>query len=228
MKPYLIAELCCNWRDLNELAAMVELAKRCGADAVKVQVFRTEHIADHPRAPELQQRILTEREIERIQAVAGACQLDFIATPFYPECVPWLAGYVDAFKVRFADRNNPHLHQVLSTLDIPWIVSVTHPRGTCFQRRDSRDHFVYVVPEYPPAAFKMPAAFRSYSGWSNHYPSIVPPILAAERGAQVIEMHVQLVAYPEPDGTFWLPFDKDVSLTFSEFKDVAEWVEKLR
>jgi len=233
---FIAAELGVNFRDFREVKRMIGLAEHAGADGVKFQVFREQHIKGHPREAELLDLILKQSDLQFLKDTADECGIEFFATPMYPEAVDMLEIIsVKRYKIRYADRCNNDLinavlktnKKVLSSVDQAYLNHMIYERGPEDEWHPARIDYIYCIPEYPPPLEKIsfPIDFSDslYKGYSNHYPSIVPCLVAAARQCEYIEVHVKQDKYPKG----YKPIDDAVSITFSELKELVKLTREI-
>jgi sialic acid synthase SpsE len=218
---FVIAECCVNWRDLDELHEMIRGAARAGAQAIKVQVYLPEHVKGHPREEDLKAIQIGPHEFEQIFEWCMKEGIELIGTPFYAEAVPWMNPFVRRWKVRYADRNNGRLTRTVAYTGKQILVSTQNPKDTYM--RLNHGVYMFCVPEYPPLTFQMPQNFTKYRGFSSHYPSIIPPIIAAAKGALFVEVHVKLDSYSGD----WVPIDEVVSVSMGDLKEMMRYVRAI-
>jgi len=222
----LVAELGVNWRNRIELMEMILLAYWNHCDAIKVQVFDEEHIKGHPREDELVEKILSRAEIVDIARATHRMGLKFIVTPFSCEALDKIVPTADCIKIRYADRYNEPLLNMVKYVRKPLFVSCDEAYLTA-QPKAVADHFnkvlMFCQPEYPPTEQVYPDGLGTdFLGYSNHHPSTLPPLLALIRGCLVVEVHVKKEGYPGG----YVPIDAAVSLTFYEVSRVfTAWME---
>ena len=229
----IVAEIGVNFRDMREAEVMIGLAKHAGADAVKFQVYDQENLYKigpggdvllHPKREQLIEIMLDKDKLERLKNVADGAEIEFIATPMFPEAVNWLNDIgVKRFKIRYADRcNTPILEKVLDTgkqVIISCDFTYTVISDTWYQPDFNKVSLMYCISEYPPTEVVLPQTFGLFTGYSNHYPSIVPPLVAAARGCRILEVHVK------QEGT--KPIDDAVSITFPELGELVKLVREM-
>ena len=222
----IVAEVGVNFKNTREAEAMIGLAKRAGADAVKFQVYNKENlykvfpggdVLRDPKCEQLMKIMLDKDKLQHLKNVADGAGIEFFATPMFPEAVDWLNEIgVCRFKIRYVDRDNKELITKVINTEKQVIVScdfVDPNRTWTFIDNVS---LMYCIPEYPPKRVELPQNFRVFTGYSNHYPSIVPPLTAAARGAKILEVHVK------QKGTE--PIDGAVSITFEELTELVRLV----
>lgn len=224
---FIAAEIGVNFRNLTEARRMIGLAKDAGADAVKFQIYKSEHVKGHPRQQELEEIILNPEKIKYLKQVADRCGIEFFATPYFEEAVDWLevAG-VKRYKIRFADRYNEKLITKINSTGKPYITScdaeyTRNPEMICAMLNQGR--LAFCIPEYPPKRMIVPEKFDVFHGYSSHYPSIVPPLVAAARGCMYIEVHVKQNKYSGG----YKPIDDAVSITFSQLAELCRLVREI-
>jgi N,N'-diacetyllegionaminate synthase len=191
-------------------------AAACGAGAVKLQTFRTEHYispADEARFRRLKGYELAPREIESLARSARQAGMLFISTPFDLGSVDVLAGVVDAFKIASSDNTfYPLMRRVAATgkpvilscglVDLEEVVhSVafieSHWRAASIEQQLAALHCVTAYP-VPPAEAQLGAitALRARLtetvGYSDHTLGIEAALLAVALGAEIIEKHFTL------------------------------------
>ena len=218
---FIVAEIGVNFTDLREAETMIGLAKRAGADAVKFQVYDKENIKDNPKYEQLMRIMLDKDKLQHLKNVADGAGIEFFATPFFIDAVDWLNEIgVEKFKIRYADRDNTQL--INKALDTGKQVIVScdfvNPNNRVWSSLDNI-HMMYCIPEYPPKFAVLPDVFSTFEGYSNHFPLVSPPLLAAARGAEIIEVHVK------QGGT--TPIDDAVSITFDELSELVRLVREM-
>jgi N-acetylneuraminate synthase len=140
MGCFLIAEAGVNHNGSSELAEqLIEVAARCGADAVKFQTFNAEDLvvpgtqtAAYQRANAdatdqlemLRQLELPTAALPRLKAKADACRIEFMSTPFDTVAARTLVGLgMQRIKVASGEITNLPFLADLARLDLPLIVS---------------------------------------------------------------------------------------------------------
>jgi len=196
----------------------------------------------NPNYDELIEIRLDESRMRLLKDQADKIGIEIFATPMYLEAVNMLERVgVERYKIRYADRFNNDLLAAVQATGKPILIS-------CDQEfiwkkpdiiDDNLDQFtlMYCIPEYPPDPTKfkeMVKAFQSVleehvekhdlkitniKGYSNHYPSIIPPLMTAARGAEVIEVHVKL------NGTH--PLDDAVSIDMTELAELCRLIRQM-
>lgn len=225
---FIVAECGVNFRNTTEVKRMIGLAKEAGADSVKFQIYRQEHVKGHPRQQELEDIILKPEQIKYLKQAADGCGIEFFATPYFPEAVDWLedAG-VKRYKIRYADRYNSELIKRIKSTGELYVMSCDGEYLMTEQaddvRSDPRCVFAFCIPEYPPKTTIVPGGFDIFYGYSSHYPSIVPPLVAAARGCQYLEVHVKENKYSGG----YKPIDDAVSITFSQLAVLCGFVREI-
>ena len=229
----IVAEIGVNFRDMREAGAMIGLAKRAGADAVKFQVYNKENIYNtflggevlrHPKCEQLMEIVLDKEKLQHLKNVADNVGIEFFATPMFLEAVDWLNDIgVKRFKIRYVDRHNTTLiekatdtgKQVIISCDFTYTII----SETWHQLDFNRISLMYCIPEHRLDEMILPETFTVFTGYSNHSPSIVPPFVAAARGCKILEVHVKSA------GT--KPIDNAVSITFEELGELVKLVREM-
>ena len=170
-----IAEIGVNHDGSAERALeLVEIAARCGADAVKLQVFRAarlmhptagfatyqrEHCEDAHPIDMLRRFELSDEDLGRVVAAIRKRNLLAIATPFSPPDVDTLAGLaVDAVKIASPDVVNRPLLSRAARLNKPMLLStgaatMGEVEGTAAWLSERRASFalLHCISSYPAA-----------------------------------------------------------------------------
>lgn len=139
LPTYVIAEVGVNHDgSVAKALRLVDVAKDCGANAVKFQLFRAEELATpdaaaaqyQRNAGEVSQREmlarleLSDEAFTELKAYCERVQIEFIATPFGMRDVErLLAMRVRGFKTASTDLNNIPLMRRIAATGLPMIVS---------------------------------------------------------------------------------------------------------
>ncbi|OGQ07196.1 MAG: N-acetylneuraminate synthase [Deltaproteobacteria bacterium RIFCSPLOWO2_12_FULL_40_28] len=142
MKPvFIIAEAGVNHNGNFDLALkMVEVAKECGADAIKFQTFQAESLVDtHAQLADYQKNNLKNKTISQYEMLkalelskdnfiklkkkSDQVGIYFLSTPFDEESVGFLEPLVNAFKISSGDLTHYPLLKRVSQGDKPVILS---------------------------------------------------------------------------------------------------------
>jgi len=205
---FLVAELGCNWNGNYAVAYdLIRRSKDAGFDAVKFAVFNKDHWGKSQTPEKLRSNTLTETSLRHIYGICKNIEIEFFATPCYPEAVEMLNPYVKRFKIRYKDRfNNRILNRILETKK-SCIISGRHYRNPDFWS-------VYCIPDYPTNPDQVDfREMKNWHGFSSHSPE--PFILksALRIGLKYYEIHMVLDHSRE-----WI--DEKVSLDFKQVKRI--------
>jgi N,N'-diacetyllegionaminate synthase len=214
----LVAELGNNHEgDFERARALVEAAAENGADAVKVQAFRTELFAtagDGDRFERLKRFELSPEQFHELAALARSRGLLFVATALDLVTAEALAPEVDAFKVASGDIDFFPLLERLAATGKPLILSTGASELEEIERavRFLRDSWVahgiegelavlHCVSAYPapPEQANLRAIqllgerFETATvGYSDHVLGNEAAVAAVALGARLIEKHLTL------------------------------------
>ena len=126
-KVFIIAEIGNNHEGKIEVAKrMIEAAAKSGADAVKFQTIKAEHLiqkTDSVRFKTLKNFELTFNDYARLAELTRNEGLEFLSTPFDIEAALFLNDYVPAFKIASGDNNFYPLLKKVAGLGKPIIMS---------------------------------------------------------------------------------------------------------
>ena len=178
---------------------MIDVAKQCGADAVKFQTYITERICHigNPEYEMLKRCELSYDDFRSLFAYATAAGIDFISTPDTVED----AEFLDTLGMRYmkigsANANQPFLLSV-KHLKTPLIVSLGMAGKVPY---DMWNMVVamHCVSSYPcpldqaNVAMVGPDEHMNVLGFSDHTLGPICAIMAVARGAKFIEKHFTL------------------------------------
>ena len=209
--PYIIAEVGIN-HDGNFLKAkkLISLAKKCGASAVKFQLFKAQdlYIKNTNNFRLIKKFELSYNNIKKLRDFSKIIQIDFICTPFSLDAAKFLKKIkADAIKIASMDATNYVLISACLKLNLPIIIST----GMCdlkevkelnsfLSKRGAKNvSILHCVSSYPCkikdanllALINLkkifPKKFRI--GYSDHTIGTVASITAIIQGAEVIEKH---------------------------------------
>lgn len=236
-----VAEIGCNWRNLDEAKEMIAAAKNASAHAVKFQLFNEETIKDSPLEKQLAELILNESQVAELHDCAKKHEILFALTPMYLEAMKIAEKHADIIKIRYKDHENSELLDVALGTGKTVLISVPRPPLGDMRFFNPRLYTCYCVPRYPPDPedFNLDLACICH-GFSSHYPHTILDIAFAINRTyedSYIEKHVMLgigyrayftnlntlkpddgkpleIAFREP------PIDAAVSISFSELKNL--------
>jgi N-acetylneuraminate synthase len=218
-KPFIIAEIAqTHDGSLGNALAFVELAKECGADAIKFQthIAAEESTPGEPwRVPFSKQddsrytyweRVGFKKEHWRIlKARADELGLVFLSSPFSIRACEWLQELdIDAWKLASGEVHNRPLVDWIASTRKPVIISSglsTVPETRALAQRLLRNHvevaILHCTTKYPTPADEVGlnvlhdfADLPVVLGLSDHSGTIFPGIVATYLGASIIEVHL--------------------------------------
>lgn len=228
-RPYIIAEVGSNWRDLRDCVESIGIAKACGADAVKFQAFTGKAL--YGIEPPGGWNFSTELPLAwlpKLKEKADACDIDLGVTAFSPELVEAVDPYVPWHKVASSDCTWPQLLEAVARTGKPVLLSTgaTHVQDITAAIHHVRDGdgvvALYCVASYPASFVDLHVMCRlldetpaHFVGFSDHTLGYSMAVEAARRGATVIEKH--FTAFPDLDTP-----DRPHSLTPDEMKRMVD------
>lgn len=232
-KPFIVAEIGSNWRDLNDCLHSISMAKAAGADAVKFQAFTYKELYGFSSGDfsgvsgtKKLSYTLPLDWLPKLKINADACGIEFMCSAFSPELVDAVDPFVNIHKVASAELSHARMLEKLRDKGKPVILSTGASGPRDIERALEILQGVPVVLMYCVAAypardidFRMLAALGKYAplvGFSDHttdYGAI--PAMAVEKGACVIEKHMTDIPDVETP-------DRPHSLTVDEFKKMVQ------
>jgi len=214
---YIIAEIGSNHNgDLNQALTLINLAKECGADAVKFQSYHAEKLV-HPQAMALPQAKGYTKQIDRFRdlqftkeqwdRVIHRCkevQIDFLTTPFDLESLDQFKSHMKYIKVSSGDLTHHRLLRAISATGKPVILSTG--MASMSEIEDAARLFnptmltvchcvsLYPCPDEEANLGVIDDLLERFSsvGYSDHTIGITASLVAAGKGCRVIEKHFTL------------------------------------
>lgn len=213
MDTFIIAEVGSNYRNIEDCYASIEKAARCGANAVKFQLFTYEDFygVKHPEW-DIERGVLPRNWVQKLKHKCIDNNIEFMCTPFSARGAQFLRSYVDRYKVASSNAADLHLLKELNAIGKPIILSTGG--HTYAEIREILKvitvpvTLLYCVPEYPAERVDLRhiehmREFLDRSvGYSDHTtdPYYIPWSAVHNHGASVLEKHVNLVDLEEgPD-----------------------------
>jgi sialic acid synthase SpsE len=211
---------------------MIQKAKDCGCDYVKLQYYKTEQLfsKDHPAYRNVKKAQLSIKKISELKAYAeNEVNIPLVCTVFKsPRLIEDLESIgLKYYKIRYADSQNwPLIKRVLDTGKIVFISTNRMPVDA-YLLYHPKVKWLYINDRRPsiPSDFELERV-AVFDGFSSHHPNIFAPLVAAVmakvKGKQeyYIEVHCIL------DHSMDTP-DAAVSLDFKELKTLTEYVRML-
>jgi len=216
---YIIAEIGGNFTTYEQAVELIDAAKECGVDAVKLQTYRAETLSSRKAMFDMENTGVTsqfelfeeyaigEELHEKVFHYARQKGLDIFSSPSHRTDVDMLERLgCDAYKIGSDDAVNLPLLRYIASLGKP----VVYATGMCTleEVRESVDamlgqgngriiilHAITAYPTHPEdvnlrAIQTLKAAFPQLAvGYSDHTMGITACICAAAMGAQVLEKH---------------------------------------
>lgn len=225
MGTKIIAEIGSNWSSFEDCKNSIALAEKCGADAVKFQLFDYDALYGHGtfrNLTTLPSPHMPHDWIPKLSEKAKACGIEFMCTAFSPELIDVVDPYVETHKVASSDLNHIRMLEKLREIGKPVILSTGASHIADIQialevLRNTPVTIMYCVAAYPARLinFRRLDTLREtfgdeYAyGYSDHSIDIACiPIEAIRHSATVLEKHVNLVGATGPDSPHSLNMDE--------------------
>ncbi|MCS6983748.1 MAG: N-acetylneuraminate synthase family protein [Leptospiraceae bacterium] len=223
-RPLLVAEIGLNHnKDRYLLQEIIYKAKECGADAIKLQSYKTSQFI-HPDIPTVkglydifERYELSEEDHEHAAEQAEKAGLLFFSTPLSPGWSKYLEKIKSAaIKIASGDINNWQLLEEASITRLPLIIStgaakaqaIHHVVRFCRERNLPNTVLLHCVSLYPTPLEKanlqrlvnLKEEFQILTGFSDHTLGTEAAFAAAILGAVIVEKHFTLnKTLPGPD-----------------------------
>lgn len=199
--PFIIAEAGINHNgNIFQAIKMAEVAKKCGADAVKFQthIADAEMIPSHPLYEKIKSCELTEKEEIRLRNFCDKHEIIFLSTPYSFEAVDQLDNIgVPAYKIGSGECNNLPLVKYIASKGKPVILSTgMNSVDSMFETMDVLWDYgcqfvvLQCVSLYPTPYSRMHLnRVTMFDGISDHSVGIYTALGAVALGAVVVEKH---------------------------------------
>ncbi len=205
-KTYVVAEVGSNWKSIQDLFGAVQLAKACGADAVKFQYF-TESELFGPV-----EEIDKDFPLQQLREKANAAGIDFLCTAFSVKGLKEVDKFVPAHKVASSEMAHKRLLEAVKATGKPIILST----GAYFIKDIARTVkflnganviIMHCNVQYPAKFVNLQKlkeikdTFGGIVGFSDHTTSIdLVPLHMKSLGVTVYEKHFNPFGYADtPD-----------------------------
>ena len=226
-KVLIVAEIGNNHEgSLNLAKELIELAHKCGANAVKFQTIEPNLLVksnELGRIKMLEKFYFSPEEYKELKNYCDKVGIIFLSTPFSIECIEWLNNLVPAFKISSGDLTYHSLIKEVAKQGKPILLSTGMSNLKEIENaisiinsfspiKDSKERscLMHCVSAYPTkeidANLKCINTLKKFSnlvGYSDHTLGIEASIVAVALGARVIEKHFT------------------ISKDFSDFRDHA-------
>ena len=222
-KPFIIAEVGSNWRTLDDCLESIRVAKECGADAVKFQVFDWPDLYGFNPLARRADMIEILGYLPDLKAQADASEIELMCTAFSPELVAAVDPYVTVHKVASSDAAWPQLLRAVRDTGKPVLISFGAKSereqvgaAVTFMDNPYNGFALYCVAAYPADYVDFDEMER-LKGFSDHTLGYTAAVEAAKRGIRVIEKH--FTAFPGLDTP-----DRPHSLTPAQFTRMVKLI----
>lgn len=199
--------------DMDKAFRLVDMAVDAGADAFKMQHFRTDRMIG-PSAPEWRERMrpkeLSDPQVARIKEYCDQRGITFLCTGHDAKSVEFLDRTLDvpAFKIGsgelfnwpsladIAERGKP----IILSTGMHDLADVDTAIGVVASAGNDRLAVLHCVTQYPSdpdtvnlsALAQIRAIFPGPIGYSDHSARTAVPLAAVALGAKIIERHITL------------------------------------
>ena len=210
---------------------MIAVAKECGADIAKFQLYDVDSIFDknfewYKEAKESQ---LNYEQVKELKEECDKVGIEFSASVFDITRLSWVLG-LGIKRIKIASRSilNKELIDEAARSGKDMIVSLGMYKGRDFPeiKTSGKVDFLYCIAKYPTQLEDLDFLkinFSKYAGFSDHTIGVEASITAMARGARIIEKHFTL------DKNMHGP-DHKCSMDSSELKIIAHFsklIEKM-
>lgn len=224
-----IAEIGSNWRSLNDCHASITKAKECGADFVKFQLFTPNSLYGPHEKFDISQLgqspYLHNHWLPHLAAQAKGLGIEFMCSAFSPRDYEIVNEVVSYHKIASAELTDTQILKSVNTFKKPVFLStggstLEEIKQALEYLKDCDVTVMYCVADYPAKVidfnyFKLMqfTLGDDYDyGYSDHSLDLLNvPVLSRDKGASVIEKHVNLCSAVNTD-------DAAHSINSNEFK----------
>jgi N,N'-diacetyllegionaminate synthase len=205
----IICEIGSNWKTFEDCKNAISLAKACGADAVKFQLYTHQELYGYPGKISGE---LPRDWISKLKNKADAVGIEFMCTAFSPEALKFLNFFVDTHKIASSEACYQELLLAAMSTEKPLIISLGAQSQSDILAIDNFTinypvTFLYCEAAYPSRhsdlrkMLKLEETLNRPVGFSDHTTDVyIIPRLAYDYGAQVLEKHFNPFDYTDtPD-----------------------------
>jgi len=121
--PFIIAEVGSNWSNLDDCLDSIKVASRCGADAVKFQLYSARSLFGRQSLGHNLKFELDPEWINALRESADINDVEFMCTPFSIEEAKLLDPYVNINKIASAEMEYSGLIATMAVNKKPLIIS---------------------------------------------------------------------------------------------------------
>jgi sialic acid synthase SpsE len=226
---YIIAEIGLNHNGSTRLAKkMIAAAKKAGADAVKIQAYKTESLAgekDRSAFKTFKRAELNQAQFRQLKRFADKKKIDFFASVFDFQSADAMEHVgVKCFKIASGELTNTPLLLHIASKGKPLLLStgmateseIKEALKAIFSTGNRKVVLLHCIAEYPAMPQKLnlkkipllEKRFGLATGFSDHSLGITAGIAAVPLGAKVLEKHFTIdKKMPGPDQ--WLSIDPE-------------------
>jgi len=226
---YVICEIGSNWSNFDDAKNSISLAKACGADAVKFQMFTGLELYGKEADGWDRAREMPREWLPKLKEKANACSIDFMCTAFSPDGLRYVDQFVKAHKIASSEISYTQLLEAAKATKKPIYLSTGasswNDVAIALKILEGADvTLMYCCVEYPSKWHnlrlinKFKEKFGVKVGFSDHSFDIYTPVTAAHvHGATAVEKHFKINdAMVTPDAPH--------SLNPSEFMHMVELI----
>lgn len=196
---FIIAEVGVNHNGSVDLAKhLLSVAKACGADAVKFQLFDAEKLG----RPEIKHLELSRDDMMNLYGRCNALGIEFMCTPFDVESLEFLVPLLKRIKISSGCIGNVPLLEAARDSGLPVILSTGMSNEDDIARALDilgAATLLHCTSSYPCPledvnlrAMERLRCFGYPVGYSDHTDGILVPLAAVAMGATVLEKHLTL------------------------------------
>ena len=209
---YVIAEGGLNHNgDINIAKKLIDSAKKCGANAIKFQTYKTENFVRETNQyfDVFKNAELNFEQFEELKNYSKSIGLTFFSTPFDIESAEFLNQLeIPCFKIASSDLTNLPLITKIAKMQKPMIISsglstmneINDAVNCCLFEGNNQIALLHCVANYPaqPDEVNMNVintlkkTFGFPIGYSDNGESSLVDIVAVSMGANIIEKHFTL------------------------------------
>lgn len=244
--PFIIAEIGSNFGNYDQAVTLINFAKQAGAKAVKFQTYKAKNITTPGAIFTLEDGSkisqydyfkhyeLSEELHHQLKQYCDKQKIIFFSSPSHKTDLELLEKLqVELYKVGSDDLTNIPFLKIIGQTGKPIIISTGMSRlsaieeaiETIFSTGNTKVIALHCIVGYPAHDYEanirviatLKNAFDIHIGFSDHFISSTPAILAAALGASVFEKHITL------DRRVGGP-DNDVAVESFEFKEYVQQI----
>ena len=226
--PFIICEVGSNFRNFEDAKNSIQMAKQCGASAVKFQMFDEAEMYGYSPTGKPHMMVQIRDWLPKLKEKADAAKIEFMCTAFSVHGLEIVDQYVDVHKIASSDLCHVALLKAAAKTGKPILLSTGgSSKGDVMRALEVLDGatvvVMYCASAYPSRMHNLfqidylRETFGKSVGLSDHSLDVVYAPLSAHRHHRVVVIEKHFTIIPEVDTP-----DRGHSLNVDQFKYMVD------